>query len=145
MKYSCETTINLGRDQVIALFDDPDNLHKWQEGLVSFEHATGEYGQAGSTSNIHYKMGRREVHMVETIVNRNVPDGFSATYEADGVRNLVENTFSEPEPGKTHWLVETEFKCKGILLNLMAKLMPGMFKKQTVKFMNDFKAFAEAQ
>ena len=47
MKYSCELTIDLPRDEVIALFDDPDNLVKWQPGLQSFEHISGEAGAAG--------------------------------------------------------------------------------------------------
>jgi len=36
MKYSVE--IDLPRDRVIELFDDADNMVKWQSGLQSFEH-----------------------------------------------------------------------------------------------------------
>lgn len=37
MKYRTEITIDLPREQVIEIFDDPDNLPKWQPGLGSFE------------------------------------------------------------------------------------------------------------
>ena len=40
--------------------------------------------------------------------------------------------------------VDTVFKCKGITA-VMAFFMPFMFKNQTQKFLDDFKAWAEAQ
>ena len=46
MKYTREIVIELPRDRVIELFDDADNLSKWQEGLQSFEHVSGEPGRA---------------------------------------------------------------------------------------------------
>lgn len=44
MKYELEITINLPRERVIELFDNPDNLKKWQEGLQSFSHRSGTPG-----------------------------------------------------------------------------------------------------
>ena len=142
MKYSCEITINLPRDRVIELFDNPDNMSEWQEGLQSFEPFEGEPGTPGAKSRIHYKMGKRDIKMVETIVTRDLPNEFSATYETDGVWNIVENHFSETPDGKTEWHIDTEFKCSGFL-KILAFVMPGMFKKQTQKMMSDFKNFAE--
>ena len=46
MKYTCKLVINLPRERVVELFDDPDNLPRWMEGLQSFEHLSGE-NQAG--------------------------------------------------------------------------------------------------
>jgi len=42
MKCTVQIDIDLPREQVIQLFDDPDNLAKWQKGLLSFEHLSGE-------------------------------------------------------------------------------------------------------
>jgi hypothetical protein len=33
MNYTCEVVIDLPRDRVIELFDNPQNLTKWQPGL----------------------------------------------------------------------------------------------------------------
>lgn len=30
MRYVCEVTIEKPRDEVLELFDNPDNLYKWQ-------------------------------------------------------------------------------------------------------------------
>ncbi len=141
MKYSTEITINLPRDRVIELFDDPDNLSKWQPGLKSFEHLSGEAGLPGAKSKLVYDMNGRRIEMIETIIRRNLPDEFSGTYEAKGVWNEVANYFYD-EGGKTRWVTEHEFKLSG-LMALFGIFMGGSFKKQSQKTMDDFKAFAE--
>ncbi|MEM7034592.1 MAG: SRPBCC family protein [Chloroflexota bacterium] len=142
MKYTVEIEIDLPRENVVALFDDPDNLKKWQPDLVVFEHQSGELGQPGAKSRIVHQMGKREVEMIETIVTRNLPDEFSGTYEAKGVWNKVENRFYELGENKTKWTLDSEFQCTGFM-RVMAFLVPGMFKKQTAAFMKQFKDFAE--
>lgn len=142
MKYSEEISIKLPRKRVIELFDNPDNLYKWQPGLQSFEHTEGEVGKPGAKSTLHYKMGKRDLHMVETIVARDLPETFSATYETKGVWNFMENKFVDKGEHETLWQVNTEFKATGFV-KLLTIFAPGMFKKQTCKNMQDFKAFAE--
>ena len=142
MKYELEIDIDLPRERVVELFDDPDNLKKWQPELVSFDHLDGEPGEPGARSRMVYKMGNKEVEMIETIATRNLPDAFSATYEAKGVHNRVDNRFIDLGDGRTRWLFETEFRFRGLMW-LMSTLMPGMFRKQSLKFMQQFKDFAE--
>jgi hypothetical protein len=144
MRYQLELDIDLPRARVIELFLDSDNLTKWQPDLVSFEHVSGEPREVGAKNRQIHKMGKREVEMIETITARNFPEEFSATYEAHKVWNLIENRFIENGPEKTHWILDTEFKCGG-MVRIMALLMPGMFKKNTFTFMNRFKDFAENQ
>jgi len=143
MRHTVRLDIDLPRARVIELFDDPDNLAAWQPGLLSFEHFEGEPGQPGAKSRLRYKMGKREIEMVETILVRDLPDVFSGTYEAKGVWNEVINRFTEPEVGRTSWEVETEFRCSG-MMRIMSVLKPVMFKKETRGHMERFKAFAEA-
>ena len=87
-------------------------------------------------------MGRREVAIVETITVCNPPEEFAATYEADGVWNLVENRFIDVSERRTKWMLGSEFRCSGVA-RLMALVIPSMFKKQTFTFMKRFKEFAE--
>ena len=82
--------------------------------------------------------------MLETITHREDPNLLIATYEADGVWNQAINRFEDVDGGMTRWVMETEFKCTGIMW-LMTTLMPGMFKKQTLKTMEAFRTFVEAQ
>lgn len=143
MKYEVEVDINLSRDTVIRLFDNSDNMKYWQPELVSFEHLSGKPGEVGAKSKLYYKMGKREIEMIETITCRNLPDEFSGTYEAKGVWNHVQNYFIEKGEDKTVWRSVNEFKCSGFL-KVMIFFMPGMFKKETCKYLINFKEFAES-
>ena len=143
MKYSCEITIDLARDKVIEIFDSTENLYKWQPTLESFEHLSGEPGQAGAKSRLVYDTNGRKMEMIETITGRNLPDDMSFTYEAKNVKNWVVNRFSEEAPGKTRWVMDNVFKCSGFMA-VVAFVGRGAFPKQTLKDMNRFKDFAEA-
>lgn len=142
MKYSSEIEINQPIGRVIELFDNPGNLPKWMEGLQSFEPISGTYGQVGSKARLVFKMGKREIEMIETITVRNLPDEFSGTYEAKGVFNMVRNKFIPVGENKTKYISEQEFQFKGFM-KIIGFLMPGAFKKQSMKYLSDFKNFAE--
>ena len=142
MKYSTEIEINLPVAKVIELFDDPENLKHWQPGLKSFEHISGVPGQVGAKSKLLFQMGKREMEMIETITVRNLPQEFSGTYEVDGVFNIVKNYFVPIDENRTKYISEQEFQFKGFM-KIMGWLMPGMFKKQSQTFLENFKNFAE--
>lgn len=143
MKYSVSITIDKPVNEVVALFDNVDNMKKWMNGLESFEPLDGTPGEVGAKSRLRFKMGKREIEMIETITAKNLPEEFTGTYEAKGVFNIVRNSF-EPLPGnKTKYTTEQEFQLKGFM-KLMGLLMPGAFKKQSMKYLQDFKAFAES-
>ena len=52
--------------------------------------------------------------------------------------------FYEDGPGKTRWVLDSEFKFSG-LMRILSLFMKGSFSMQTADFMNDFKEFAEAE
>lgn len=142
MKYEAEITIDLPRQRVIELFDDPANLSQWQPGLLSFEHLSGERGYPGAKSRLVYEENNRKIEMIETVTSRNLPDEFSGVYEAKGVKNWISNRFYESGPEQTRWVTESEFKFSGIMA-ILSLFMRGSFSKQTQELMGRFKAFAE--
>lgn len=142
MEYTCEITINLPRERVVELFDDPDNLKKWQPGLESFELISGEQGQPGAKSRLVFDEGKRKLEMIETITDRNLPDEFSGIFETKGVKNISRHFFFEDGPDKTRWVNENEFQFSG-MMKIMAFFMRGAFPKQTQSFLEKFKNFAE--
>ena len=144
MKYTCEVEINLPRKRVVELFEDPEKAKEWMEGLISMEHVSGDPGQPGSITNLHFKMGKREIEMQETITKNTLPDEFVAHYHAKGVHNIVENFFVDLGGGKTRWVTHDIFNVKGFM-KIIAFFMPGAFKKQSQKYLDAFKAFAETQ
>ena len=143
MRYQLELEIDQPRERVIELFLDSDNLSKWQPSLVSFDHISGEPREVGAKSRQVHRMGKRETEMIETITAHDPPEHFSATYEADGIWNLIENRFQDISEHKTHWTLDCEFRCSGFVIRLMTIFAPWMFKRQTSTFMHRFKEFAE--
>jgi hypothetical protein len=142
MKYSNEIVVDLPRDEFIKKMDAPENMKHWQRGLIAYEQLSQKPGQEGSRMSLSYQMGKREMVMVETIIKRNLPEEMHTTYDAKGVHNIQKNYFRE-EDGKTRWISESEFQFSGFGMKLMGFLMPSAFKKQSLKYMEDFKNFAE--
>ncbi|QYA25666.1 SRPBCC family protein [Gramella sp. MT6] len=142
MKYQQQITINKPRKEVVAKYSDPDNLKHWQRGFIFMKPINGNLGDEGSQNLLKYNMGNREIEMTETIIKNNLPDEYSATYEAKGVYNYQVNRFSPTLEAETLWITDNEFKFSGFM-KLFGWFMPGAFKKQSRKYMEDFKAFVE--
>ncbi|MDR5590950.1 SRPBCC family protein [Christiangramia sp. SM2212] len=142
MKYQQEITIKRPRKEVIAKFSNPDNIEHWQRGFIFMKPINGELGAEGSQNLLKFKIGKREIEMTETIIKNNLPNEFSATYEAKGVYNYQVNRFSNTLENDTLWITENEFRFSGFM-KLFGWFMPGAFKKQSWKYMEDFKAFVE--
>ena len=144
MKYINEITINAPIEKVVHLFDDSENLEKWMTGLISIEHLSGDLGKIGSTYKLKFKMGKREMEMIETIQVKNLPDLFITTYDVKNVWNEVRTHFEKIDDSTTKYWTENEFKMKGFM-KLMAFFMPGAFKKQSQKYLVLFKEFVEKE
>lgn len=84
------------------------------------------------------------MEMVETITVKNLPHEFSGTYDAQGVHNIVSNHFYDISGTRTRYVSAQEFQFKG-MMKVIAFLMPGAFKKQSMKYLKDFKKFVESQ
>ena len=142
MKYTVSIDLDLPREKVVELYDDPANLVKWQPGLTSTELVSGTAGQPGATSKLTFKMGKRNMEMIENVIEKDLPDHIKTAYDAKNVHNIVDVRFVEVAPDKTRLENTSEFQFSGFM-KLMGVLMKGAFPKQTMKYMRHFKAFAE--
>ena len=142
MKYSCEIIIDRPIQEVVAKFDNIDNMKEWMNGFQSYEHLSGEIGEVGATAKMTFLMGKREIEMIETITVKNLPTEFSAIYDANGVHNIVKNFFNVIDENKTLYKTDQEFQFTGFM-KLIGFLFPSAFKKQSKKYLTDFKAFVE--
>ncbi|WP_412973266.1 SRPBCC family protein [Glaciecola sp. MF2-115] len=145
MKYQIEVEVNATRDEMIALFDNSENLKEWMPNLVSFEHLSGEPRHVGAQSKFVVSHGKSSCELIETVTVRELPVRFEGTYETKGMWNEVKNEFIEIDNSSTRWIAHSEFKSDKLMMKLMMILMPGAFKKESLKFMNSFKEFAESQ
>jgi uncharacterized membrane protein len=141
MKYQLEVKINKPVEKVVELFITQENLFKWMPGLKNLELIEGERGKPGSKTKLLFDMNGKEVEMIETLRKSNLPEEFTATFEAKGVVNNQTTRFEKIDENNTRYISDNEFIFSGLMKIL--SLMPGVFKKQSMKYLEAFKEFAE--
>jgi len=130
------------RARVIELFLNTRNLKYWQPGLKSFEHLEGNQGEEGARSKLVYAGRKSDLVITETITSNQLPEQIDMSYKSRGVYNVVENHFTEQEPGLTLWRTENYFRFGGVMM-LMVPFMKQAFIHNTLLNMDRFKLFAE--
>jgi hypothetical protein len=144
MKFSCKTEINSPLNKVIQLWDNPENLKKWQDGFTSYEHLSGTPGQPGAKAKIIYNNRNHVIELTETIINNNLPDELHALYEHIHMSNTMKTRFNDIGGGRTSYeMVVDDIKFNKFLPRIIAALFPGMFRKQSRKWLDNFKSFVE--
>ncbi|WP_439151726.1 SRPBCC family protein [Winogradskyella sp.] len=143
MRYTIEIVIEKPITEVAKKMDSIENMKHWQEGLVSTEHISGTPGEFGAKMKLNYDFGNRKMELIETITKRNFPNEFHATFNTKGMQNIQQNYFKSTDNGHTKWVSENEFQPTTFAMSAMLFLMPRAFKKQTKKFMTNFKIFVE--
>jgi carbon monoxide dehydrogenase subunit G len=142
MKTTHEITINLPRPRVLDLIMDPANFPKWQPGVKAFQLLSGAQGQPGARAKVVIESHGLKLDMVETIVERRLPDVYTLRYEGKGVKNIVENRFYEDGPDRTRWVLTNTVEV-GLMMAMAAPVINEIIGKQNHDSMKAFKAFAE--
>ncbi|MDH5232655.1 MAG: SRPBCC family protein [Gammaproteobacteria bacterium] len=145
MKYSNRVEIHRPLENVVKLWNDENNFFYWQDGFVNIDHIKGMPGEPGSESNIYLKLNNREMVLKETVLSNNLPHEKCVLIEHSHMTNTMTTKFRELGEGVTEYSCLIEYtKFNGIIAKLMALLVPNFFKKQSQKWLDNFKAFAEA-
>ena len=142
MKYTTSATINKPLEEVVALYKNPDNYKYWMQGLARYKHLSGTPDTTGAKSEFIFQQGKRKLTMVQTIISSNLPEKQEVTYEAKKVFNKQSSKFEKVDESTTKYTVTNHFKFKGFM-KMVAFFMPTAFRKQTAKYLNDFKTFVE--
>ena len=147
LKYSEEIEIHSNIDSVIVLFDNPDNMKEYMNGIQSYTVLSGNIREVGTKAElvvafIEEDVVKREIIMIEEIITNNLPEEKKVTYTANGMYNIVTNRFIKISENKTKFINEQEFEFKGYM-KVMGFFMPSVFKQQSRIYLKDFKEFAE--
>jgi len=141
MNYHVDIVIDQPRHKVLEYFQDVSFIPEWQDGFVSMTTVHGEAGQVHSRNELVYIIRGKKTVMIETILDKDLPDHMHFLYEAKGVQNWANNYFIE-KGDKTIWKAGHIFKFTGLMV-IMAPLMKKMFMKETLRTMNMFKLAVE--
>ena len=142
MKYTVSSIIEKPLEDVMGHFRDPDCLPKWMEGLQELKHISGEPGKVGAKSELHFIHKGKEMILHETILEENLPEQIKFSYVSPMGYSEVEMQFEKVSDNSTKQINNSYFELKG-MMKIMGPLMKGMFKKQSMKYLNAFKDYAE--
>lgn len=144
MKYTCTVEINAPLNKVVELWQDENHFSEWQDGFQRIEPLSGTPNTVGAQSKIYLEQGKRKMELLETIQVMNLPTEKTGLYEHVHMTNTQTSRFEPISEHKTRYISEVNYtQFNGFMPKLMAKLFPGMFKKQSQKWMDQFKTFAE--
>lgn len=144
MKYTCRIEIQVPIKDVVALWQDEYYFSKWQDGFESITHLSGTPNTKGATARLIFN-GKQRMELKETIIVNNLPNEKKALYVHKHMTNTQTTRFNKINEVTTQYISEVEYmQFNGLFIKLMARLLPNMFKKQSEKWMLQFKTFAES-
>ena len=142
-KFICSVEINSPVENVVKLFDNPDNLKYWQDGFQSLENISGKPGEEGVKSKIVFNNKGRVIELTETIIKKNLPHEMTALYEHPHMDNYLTTRFIDLGGNRTRFENEGEYIRFSLVPKVMSVVMPGVFRKPVQKWLNNFKEFVE--
>lgn len=144
MKVTNEVTIDADRKTVWRVFDNPDNLSKWQPTLKSFTHRSGTPGQPGAVSEVVYDENGRDVMMTETVAERREPDFMAGGYDSSRSKATIVNHFETVGQNQTRWVIYANHQFKGIF-KVLALFYRKSIHRRTEEWMQRFKLLVESK
>lgn len=146
MNFTCSVRVDVPRDFATDLFSQKVLQQHWQPDFRSVESVDGTPGQPGTKTVMKYESGKHRFDLIETVRVNELPARFMAEYETPGTCwNTMASTFTSLGESKTLWEAEIDYKFHGFMIRVMALLMPRLFRKETQKYLDNFKVFAEEQ
>ena len=142
MNHTLEVTIKKPINDVIAFHQDPEKYPLWMEGLKNHEVISGKAGELDTVSTFVFDMKGRTMEMKETVIESNLPEKYEVRYDAPGIVNTVGFSFSKIDEESTKVINYNEFQFSGFM-KVISFFMGGAFKKQSQKYLDDFKAAVE--
>jgi len=142
VKFSCKVEIEAPRELAASIFAVPENKRHWHDEFVNHELLEGSPATPGSVTKLQFK----KFILIETVVSNSLPDEFTGEYLAEGICwNSMTNRFVDLGNDRTRYEVDIEYKFIGRIVKFMAWIMPGMFKNQVQKTLDQFKQHVESQ
>lgn len=144
MKYSCEVVVNVKREDCIKLWFDESRFSEWQDGFQSKNWIEGNALETNSKADILYDQNGRRLELIEHVVDNSLPDFYLGEYIHKHMTNTQKVIFREIDTNKTLVCTEVNYtQFNGLMPKLMGFLFPRLFRKQSQKWLDQFKFMVE--
>ncbi|MFQ6003872.1 MAG: SRPBCC family protein [Woeseia sp.] len=144
MKMKCEQIIQASPEFVWAMFDNPDNLKRWQPTLASYDHKSGNPGQPGAVSELVYDENGREVTMTETVTERREPHFLAGIYDNAWAKSIIVNHFEAIDENTTRFVSYSNMRFKGFM-RIMSLFVAKAIRARVEADLNRFKLLVESE
>jgi len=121
MKLDCEIIVNKPIQEVWNYTNNPDNLTKWLNDFIGYEHLTGDIDnpKIGDTSNHTYDQNGKEFTMREEIIAYDPPNYLKLFMTSSWFDIEIVNRFDEIGSAQTKVFAGAEFVRMGWLMKIM--------------------------
>lgn len=139
MKFRIEIIIENSLQEVIKLFANQDNNQYWQSTFIRMQ----KHNFDASRSVHFFRVNGRLIEVNIQVLEDNLPQNYRVHCEMHGLVQKVNHIFSAYSQHQTKWVMEIEFIAESLVMKAFTLLLPGIFRKHTKIFAQDFKRFAE--
>ena len=145
MDFSCSIEVDAPAELVAQTWTNQSLQKNWQPDLLEIELLEGELATVGAKSQMKYRQGKNKSFILnEEIVMADLPNEIKGDYKTPGICANTMHTRFISQGSKTKIVTGVDYYLfEGFMIRMMAKLFPGMFRKQVEKFLERFKAFVE--
>jgi len=143
LRYTSEIIINKPITTCFTEIVNLDSMKHWQEGLISFAHISGTPRKIGSTIQLNYQFGKRRMELTESVTHRENNTAIHFNFDTKVMHNIQRNSFEAIDETTTKWTSKNEFFPRSFSSRIMLFLIPKAFKKQTQKYLTNFKNYVE--
>lgn len=144
MKYSCEIVVEASREKCVSLWFDEKRLSEWQDGFLYKNWINGKANEVHSKAYILFEQKGRKLELEELIIDNQLPTSFKGKYTHIHMINTQEVVFTQQ--GMNQTVIRTDViytQFNSLVPKLMARFLPGMFRKQSQKWLDQFKTMVE--
>lgn len=143
LSYTSEIIINKPVTTCFSEIVNLDSMKHWQEGLISIEHISGTPREIGSVMILNYLFGKRKMKLTESVTHRENNSSIHFNFDTKIMHNVQKNTFEVIDETTTKWVSKNQFFPRNFSARIMLFLIPKAFKKQTKKYLTNFKNYVE--
>ncbi|MGL1919442.1 MAG: SRPBCC family protein [Hyphomicrobiales bacterium] len=142
--FTNETIIDLPRETVVDLYTDVELLGRWQPSFISHKYLSDPTKNELEIAEVCYSFAGRDLVFVRKVLSDNLPETIVATFEVDGIRQIVENKFVVLSENQTKLETNVTISSQSSYIQADFLQVKEAFRVQTTTMQQNFKAFAEA-
>lgn len=144
MRYAITVDVDVPRDELVTLVDDPVALPSWHDDLVRADVLPDLDGGAVPTrTRLVYDIRGQRVEAVETVVERHLPAGMTVVTAVNGSCAETRHEFEALGTRTTRWTQHVDYAFTGCGLAGLGAMMPGALARRTRRQMRALKLHAE--